>query len=347
MYRILCLTIGFSLLIPMQVLSQLANPDRQLKIKVPTEWINQLRYLDFDQNNIELIKQFESFIAPDSLAGSKAFVHDEGGILNPMFVNLDKDTSTELIGLFGWSEEEPTLAVFKMIDTNWYLLYLEPFYMFYNSPELLVANNYSANKTFYIKWLYERGSGIYCDAYHFYKLIDNKVYPCLALINRAHIHGWGLYLNQMVEMKFNFNGATNDQLWVEYNYNFFPGAVSDTNLTWDGHEDISFVKGEAGLMYQWDTASLSYRPLLYKSPEDLNESKIACFGAFGNDSLFVNAFDYEIKQTLHEGSAGQKKMLAKYLELVRTEGKFIVPEGNLEKKTEIGKLKFYGTKDKK
>jgi hypothetical protein len=61
-----------------------------------------------------------------------------------MFVNLDSDPTDELIGLFGWSEENPTLAVFKMIGKDWYLLYLEPFYMFYNSPELQVANNFSA-----------------------------------------------------------------------------------------------------------------------------------------------------------------------------------------------------------
>lgn len=344
-HKILILIIFF--LICGQVFSQTQHSDRNVKIKVPTEWINKLRNYDYKQDNLTLLTQFESFIIPDSLAGSNAFSQEGGGILNPMFVNLDNDANDELIGLFGWSEEEPTLAVFKMIGKDWYLLYLEPFYMFYNAPELQVANNFSANKTFYIRWLYERGSGIYCDAYQFYKLIDNKVYPCLALINRAHIFGWGMYLNQMIEMNFKFNSANADELWVTYDYNFFPGAVYESDVPWEGHEEISFVKGDNGISYRWDTTTFTYRPQTYNSPEDLTEEKISCFGAFDNDTLFVKAFDYEIKQTLEKGTSEQKKLLQKYLDIVKIEQHAVSPTGEMEDKGQVGKLKFYGTKKEK
>lgn len=329
-----------------QSVAQTNTTDRNVKIKIPTEWIGKLRNYDYKENNLTLLIQFESFIKPDSLAGSKAFSREDGSILNPMFVNLDSDMNDELIGLFGWNEEEPILAVFKMIGKDWYLLYHEPFYMFYNSPELQVVNNFSANKTFYIRWLYERGSGIYCDAYHFYKLIDNKVYPCLALINRAHILGWGLYLNQMVEMKFKFNCANADELWVTFDYNFFPGAVYESDVSWEGHEEISFVKGDYGLSYRWDTTTFTYRPHFYNSPDDLTEEKISCFGAFGNDTLFVRAFDYEIEQTLEKGTAEQKKLLQKYLDIVKSDQKAVAPTGEMEEKAKIGGLRFYGTKQK-
>lgn len=337
----------FFLLICGEVFSQTIYSDRNVKIKVPTEWIDKLRFYDYKQDNSTIIQQFESFISPDSLVGSKAFPNIGLSILNPMFVNLDNDANHELIGLFGWSEEEPTLAVFKMIGNDWYLIYFEPFYMFYTSSELQVANNYSTNKTFYIRWLYERGSGIYCDAYHFYKIIDNQVYPCLVLINSAYILGWGLYLNQMIEMKFKFNSSTSDEIWVNYQYNFFPGAVYEKDMPWEGHEDIPFVKGDNSIIYLWDTTTFTYRPEIYNCLADLNEAKISCFGAFGNDTLFVKAFDYEIKQTLEQGTLEQKKLLRKYLKIVKSEQHAVSPTGEIEEIGQGDKLKFFGKKKKK
>ncbi len=335
------------LLLPFQQLgAQSKNQDRNVKIKVPIAWVDEVRNYDFKQNNTTLIKAFESFIHPDSLVGSDAYSHEEGGIFNPFFVDLDGDQKAELIALFGWSESYPTLAVFKQIDHDWFLLYFEPFYMFYNEPELQIANSFSKNKTFYIRWLYERGSGIYCDAYHFYKILNNRVYPCLELINKAHIFGWGLYLNQTVEMDFKFNCVTSDDLFVSYRYNFFPGAVYESDLLWNGHEDISFVKGENGINYQWDTVSNTYRPQVYDRQEALTEEKISCFGAFGNDTLFVRAFDYEIHQTLETGTLEQKTLLQKYLELVKKEHKAVAPAGEMEEKVKIGDLKFYDIKKK-
>ncbi len=331
-----------------KTLSQTESADKNVKIKVPKEWIDKLRKYDYkEKNNVLLLNQFERFIKPDSLVGLKEYPHENGGILNPIFVNLDNDPNEELIGLFGWSENYPTLAVFKFIDNSWYLLYLEPFYMFYNEPELQVVNNFSANKTFYIGWLYDRGSGIYRDAYHFYKLIDNKVYPCLDLINSAHIFGWGLYLNQTIKMNFKFNCATIDELWVSYDYNFFPGAVEENDVPWDGHEDLSFVKGSKGISYQWNDTTHTYQPQFYNNNDDeLNKEKISCFGAFDNDTLFVSAFDYEIKQTLEKGTTEQKKLLEKYLKIVKTERKTVAPTGELEEKGQAGRLKFYGIKKK-
>lgn len=334
----------FLLLISSNVGAQ--NASDKNKIKVPSEWIGKLRNYDYKQNNLTLLTEFESFIKPDSLEGSQLYSSEVGGMLYPMFVNLDNDEADELIGLFGWSEEYPTLAVFKLIGVDWYIIHLEPFYMFYSSPELQVANNFSVNKLFYIRWLYERGAGVYCDAYHFYKVINNEVYPCLTLINRAYILGWGLYLNQEVEMKFSLNSVSADELWVKYNYNFFPGAVYLDDMPWEDHEEISFVKGEKGLTYYWDSTTYTYQPRIYNSPDDLNKEKIACFGAFGNDTLFVKAFDNETKQTLNNGTSEQKMLLQKYLDIVEFEHKAIAPTGELEEKTKIGGLKFYGTKQK-
>lgn len=321
-----------------------------VKIKIPTEWIEKLFKYDYKNNKKEFLEQFEGYIKPYSLDGSAYLNHPNDWVLNPMFVNLDNDPENEIIGLFGWSQEHPVLAVFKKIDKSWFLLYLEPFFMKYQPPELQVANDFSANKTFYIRRVYDGGSGIYRDAYDFYKIINNRVYPCLELINEARIYGWGLYLNQKVNMKFKFNSANADNLWVTYDYSFFPGAIYDNDVLWGAHEEISFVKGEnKGVSYSWDTISNTYQPFIYFDTlkEGLTKDKIACLGAFGNDTLFVKAFKYEIDQTLERGGDEQKTQLQKYLDIVRAKGKAVSPNGELEEKNQQGGTKFYGVKQNK
>jgi hypothetical protein len=83
--------------------------------------------------------------------------------------------------------------------------------------------------------------------------------------------------------------------------------------------------------YCWDSISKTYKPNYYTYDESLTADKIACFNGFGQDSLFVKAFEYEINQTLINGTTEEKRLLKKYLELVEKEGRAIAPTGELEK----------------
>lgn len=234
-----------------------------------------------------------------------------------MILNLDEDEEAEVIALIARDATYPMLVVFKRIEGTWYLLFHQSFYSFYNEPELLVANVPSRSKTFYIRWLHDRGSGVYLETYNLYKLIDKKVYPSLELISEAHINGWGLPMNQNIESRFKFNSVSADELWVTYKYNFYPGPVMEGDMSWDSHPEISFVSGETGVKYVWDSSVHTYRPDFNRNPGDLTDSKIGCFGDFGNDSLFVAAFKYEIGQTLKTGTEIQKKQLSNYLKAMK------------------------------
>lgn len=297
--------------------------DYHMDIIIPTAWIEKIRSYNHKQNNAQLLSEFDGFIKPDSIlipAYEKDLDKKQPGLLNALFVNLDNDGSEELITTLGWDENYPSMAVFKKIGSDWHLLYLENYYMFYNMPDLYVANSYSINKTFYFRRVYERGSGVYSDGYSFYKLINNKVYSCLELINEAHIVGWGLYMNQEVSMKFNFTGFEGDYIWAKYDYNFFPGPIYEKDFDWDSNEDISLIKGEDVVGYNWNSKTLKYE-LDNSSSKielgELNAAKISCFSAFGNDSLFVQAFGAEIAQILKTGTHTQKKITKRYLDLVK------------------------------
>jgi hypothetical protein len=320
----------------------------QVKKKVPSGWIEQIRNIDYKNktDQIRLIQDLEPLMMPDTFEGSKHDAERISHTFSPMFVNLDEDATDELIGLFGLDESKPVLTVFKKIDADWQLIYFEPYYMWYNSPELSVAANFSTNKLFYIRCLYQRGFGIFHDGYQFYKLLGGEVVQCLTLPNETRIFGWGLYLNQSVKMnKLSINSANADEIWVEYNYRFFPGAVQKDDLIGEEYPEISFVEGEQGAAFVWVENEKKYRQKLpnYDSAQ-LTEQKIACFGDFGNDQLFTQAFHYELKRALQQGGEVKKKLLVDYLNAARFHKTVPAPGGELKEEKRVGNMRFYGPK---
>ena len=314
-------------------------------IKIPSAWIEKVRHFRYDRRDPQLLQEFKKLIDPkfwDTNDGRKND-SEEGCVFNPMFVNLDGAVTDELICFLGWDDTHPYLTVFKKIKGGWYLLYLEGIDTFYEVPPVLVAGGFSKNKVFYFSHVDDHGSGIYVSNYSFYKLINNRVYKCLSIVDDAHIYGWGLFLNQKVKTSFQFGGIRDD-INVSYIYNFFPGAVREGDCPWCSNEDIPLVSGDNNIFYEWDDKRKKYKlsPLADNDPDNLTAQKIACFGDFGNDKLFVKAFRKEIDEKMKEGTPEQKKLLKQYLALVEKNGKALTEE--LEEKSSTGQTKFYGPK---
>jgi len=301
--------------------------DYNVKIIMPIQWINKVFKFDYNNDSNSVANEFADIISAYNLIDEKITtridifrVNDNiPWYINCMIENIDEEPEPEIIAIFGLpTQVYQALLVFKKIGKNWYLLYYEPFYMHYDRPELYIANNYSPNKVFFIRKLHGRGSGLFQDAHHFYKLIDGKVYPCLALLNESRIYGWGLALNQDINSKFKFSTSDSDELWVTYNYHFFSGAVYENVTPWGAYTEISFVKGEDAIKYTWDNKEKKYIPYFYvNAPGDLTEEKIMCFLTSGDDELFIKAFDYEIKKTLENGTKVEKEALRCYIESVK------------------------------
>lgn len=321
--------------------------DRETGREVSRSWIELAgKYEVTGEEKLKLLAGLYPLL-PDSLvipADSLTVKKADGGIISTLSADLDGDNTAELIGIFASSGIDPLLCVFKEINKRWMLVFYEQIFEHYQSPQLMIACNFSKHKLFYIHQLYERGSGVYVDGFHFYKLIDNKVYPCLQLLSNARIYGWGLNLNQNVTMDFSI-GTNEDEIWATYHYNFFPGAILPGDKIVDTHEDISLIKGEKSLSYKWNGKSMTYVPdyCTYSDIECLNQSQIDCFNDLGNDSLFLSAFDIEIKQNLENGSQKEKQALGLYMSKV-TEGSS--ETSGVIKKATVGSLDFYGPSEK-
>lgn len=315
-------------------------------IKIPTAWIEKAKHFDYTRDSTQLLLEFEKMVSPRSLRANDGRENDREDrcIFNPMFVNLDGAGTNELVCFLGWDETFPYLTVFKQIDGDWYLLYLEGIHTFYDVPAISTAGNFSKNKVFYFSHVDNHGSGIYAASYSFYKLVNNKIYKCLSVLDEAHIYGWGLFMNQAVETKIGFSGARDD-INIYYKFNFFPGAVKDGDCPLCANEDMPLVKGGHNVFYEWDDEGKKYKlsSPAYPDPGDLTAQKIACFGNFGNDTLFVKAFQWEISQTLKKGTLQQKKILRQYLALVKNNKQAVTQE--LEEKGHAGQTTFYGPKN--
>lgn len=316
--------------------------------KIPDSWIKKATTYTYSKKpDTALLSEFAKLIKPDTIFNPHAqhVDPDYGFIFNSVHVDLDGDGNDELLCLQGWDVYYPYLCIFKQVNNNWYLIYMEEIETFYSSPTLYVANNYSKNKTFYLRRVYDHGSGVYIDGYSFYKLINTHVYKCLDIINDAHIYGWGLYMNQAVKSSFEFGGDSDDDLSVDYTYNFFPGSIYKADCSWCAHDDISLIKGEDNVYYSYNAKEHKYKLDItnYENTAyDLTGEKIACFGNFGNDSLFVKAFRRHIDTTLKIGTSQQKNILRRYLSLVDKNKTARTEE--LEVKTKAGGTIFYGPK---
>ncbi len=320
-----------------------------VKIKIPNDWIDRIyKYNNSDDNNDagdKILADFAHFIAPDTLTGSSG--NNIHGTFNPIFVNLDEEPGEELICLCSYiPETDMVMAVFKKTGTDWYLIYTEHFNTFYNQPDLYIANNNARNKTFYHRSMSVRGSGIYSDSYIFYKLIKNKVYRCLELVNEAHISGWGLYLNQSAETKFRFNSIGYDGLDVTFDYEFYTCGIYSDSATehMEDEYNTTLVKEKTEVYYKWNDTSYTYEPENNQDSSALTPLKIASISTLGDDSLFIQAFGYELHHILTDSPLVKKNIVRQYLAIADTQNHVTNPNGALEEKADIGGMKFYGPK---
>jgi hypothetical protein len=313
--------------------------------KIPSEIVNEIASYDYAHNSEDLVSACLSICYPDS-----QMEKSDQAVLTPLVANIDGGAYPEVLALVGWEEEHTTLVVFKRIGDDWYLIFSHPVNVFYNPPELKLADNASPNKIFYVRQLYDRGTGVYKDTYEYFKLVNGKVRKCLEMVNDAHIYGWGQYLNQDVQTSVSFASSGEDMLWARFRYNFFPGAVLDSDVVWIGHPELPFVQGDQTVYYRWDSTNYYYvqkYPPVGDTRIGLTDAQVACFGNFGNDSLFVSAFNFDIHRRLENGTHEEKILLSKYLKLVRLNGRAYDSNGPFEQKTKLNGTGFYGPKKKK
>ena len=161
------------------------------------------------------------------------------------------------------------------------------------------------------------------DGYRFYKLIDNKVYKCLDILDGAYATV-GRHIGQAVKSSFEFKGNSEDDLAVFYSYNFFPLDI------FERHSVFSLIGGQDVVNYVYNSKEHRYKlnipPKSNNTVADLTADKISCFANFVSDSLFVKAYRGQIDDVIKTGTPQQKKLLLEYLSLVNKDKAIFEPK---------------------
>ncbi|TAE55267.1 MAG: hypothetical protein EAZ89_05785 [Bacteroidetes bacterium] len=262
-----------------------------------------------------------------------------GAYTDPLSVNIDKDPDHEILALLGGSANYTHLGVIDRQEGQWVMIFLTPVSHHYESLSVQVMNCPAPERLFYLKLLEQRGSGIFYDSWYGFRLIDGVVYPCLRVQNKAQIYGWGLFLNQETHSKFT---CDNDGIYVDCYYHFFPGAVFPNDLDWEGHPDMSFVRGKGSYRLDWNPISNSYQPVF--DDKSLTETQWRATEEFGADSLFVAGFGDQLDALEAEASARMKRIVRAYRAEVTARGTAEAPSGGLVEQGQTASgLRFYGT----
>ncbi len=312
---------------------------KTLPIKIPNDWVHKLQngkvedcctwsYNEYAPNGqpinyVSAKKMFEdynSFIAPDILEGDGYDYHH----LSYEAHDLDRNGQKELIVLLSWgASDDKELAVLKKQDNDWYLI----FRTYYNCwkcsgdfPDINIQKS-----LLLIERPFGSGSGVYESYMDFYRLDDNEMKHVLRFLYTSYIFGWGNPLSQ--ETKTSFKVRSRDKIKVTYDYKFY-GLWAYDQDNYDAYtKNQLLLEGKETVSYLWDASNSTFQlqPEAKLSPEQIKSME-----TLANDSIFIHAFDKELKQIKAEGNPKQQKMLKAYLKAARKKKQDVEQEGTGE-----------------
>ena len=125
---------------------QVDTIDSTTKIKIPNEWID--KFCNYKNKEVipDLIQEFIDIINPLEIKALNYEIEREYWFINNISIDLDSDSSNEILALMGKSERYPVLLVFKNIKNEWYLLFTEQYYMHYSKAELCLCRIFGTMK---------------------------------------------------------------------------------------------------------------------------------------------------------------------------------------------------------
>lgn len=298
-------TLGLLCLWAMLACPILAQTPAFVQKQIPDAWITKLKKFDFKSSPNELVKEFETVIAPNQISP-----FEKEALLNPTFVNVDEDGQDEVLLLVGgenlpWKYDH-NLCIIKQINNKWTLIHSEP--LKHTSPTLHIVSKLSPYKVFYVT---QKGDGIlgpysgWREDVRLYKLIDNKVHLCLTVLDGLDYHITPWLTHQEVSTTIHIAEGS---IWVAYHYNYlFRLAQENYGLT-------SLLHGRAIVEYVWDKEQKQYLP---KFTNEVTTEKLA---SLEGKADFQKPFQKELEEILVSGSDLQKNAYRQYLE-ERNKGK--------------------------
>ncbi len=276
---------------------------------VDARWLERALHYDYESDAGPLVKEFAQAHPSEALSADAKL--DDGAYLNIMTANLDEDPEPEHLLFIGPDSAHTMLYVISRRGGQWKIIFGEYVDLFNEDPELYIINQHSRNKLFYIRTLYERGSGVWLFTWRFYRIVRGTVYNVLEIVQDSNL---ALEASNLYQHADTIVRGSSDGVFVTYRYRFAPSMQLLISLglakDYSNERKVDLIDDEENVLYTWNEASRKLVPSLEDSK--LSEAKIQCFSKLGDEYLFAKAFEKELREIAKSGTADQKKV-AEYL----------------------------------
>lgn len=279
----------------------------------------------------ELVYEFAKAHPSEVLPASKSVYTSKEyqPYLNITTINLDEDKEPEHIMFIGQNYANTMFYVIKKNGKEWKIIHSEYLWLHNEAPELHLQNSSLKNRTFYIRYLHERGSGIWMFTYRFYKVIGGKTYLTLEIPEELNLSMWPSSINGNINIMHlgidtNENG---NSIFARYSYEFETGGTLFRDIM---HKDpykmdalpMLAKQEDATILFDWDEKGHKFKvsePYTDAGPDVITPAQFDYFmNGFietpddDNATRFVPAFKKELQELSKSGSKEQKT-IAKYL----------------------------------
>jgi hypothetical protein len=264
----------------------------QARREIPTAWIEKLQKYDYKTSANDLVCEFQTYIAPDSLAR-----FEKEAFLSPMFVNLDEDKEMEVLLYIGGEDKayyySPHFFVLKQIKNKWQVIYQEQYFDAWGAyPSVQVMSNQTISKVFYFSACVERGSDVHHSRTYFFKVSQGKVYKFLDIPKRKSFAGGGQIHDTSTTID-----AFEKGIWITYYYKV--KVVLD-------NEQITLLDEKVLVSYLLEEKR-------YELPRDVTEEKLNFLNGKGS----VRVFQKELEEVGKNGTEAQKKALKLFYNTIK------------------------------
>jgi len=272
----------------------------------------------------ELVYEFALAHPSEVLPASKSayMTKDYNPYLNITTINLDEDKEPEHIMFIGQNYANTMFYVIKKVNNQWKIIHSEYLWLHNEAPELHLSNTTLKNRTFHIRYLHERGTGLWLYTYRFYKVINGKTYLTLEIPEEVNLAMYASLINGDASLTKIQVDSNDDSIYAHYSYEFWPGGQIMSALhieePSEGEPMLLLKQENAFVSFDWNDKKHKFEVSEPSGNAEADTITLAQFNYFlnllkiDNDKLFVPAFKKQLEEVTTSGDEQQKK-IAKYL----------------------------------
>ena len=282
-------------------------------IPISDSLINKIIVLKFEDyaENLDEHEKLTQQLSKEIISHTSQKKDSVFGALVVLYDNFDADEDNELIIFMGYVWESEIFA-FDKIDNQWFLIYREDITLG-NSLDLEYGiSPMKDTPLIRVKHRAGSGTGMYIDAYFFYRFTKNGLKKVLEVAGRHEVSsGSMLYLNFNLNNKFytHSSGGIDAIIQSEFYLPYYDKEAKEEKY-------IVLFKRDITISFEWNKEKEEYQPIFPKENNLSKEQQEFLLLQKENQNLFYQLFKSEIEETRKKLSKEDIKILDEWIKYV-------------------------------